>query len=413
MPGGADAQARWVAGALERMPVRILHRYIFGELLKALGLGLAAVTGVVCLGMVLEKLQKEGLGPLTSLGYMGLSIPGAAYIALGLSAVLATTLVYGRLAAENEVMACRASGIPISSLIWPAVLLAVVAASANLLLATWPLPASSYAAKQLALNNVERWFFAQMAAKGRVKVKDAGFEITVDRVVGDMLYGPTLKYRGSQGQTYCSAPYGRVTFDRRNNRVRMSLAEAQVLDESHTTPVRGTHTVSLILPTTVPREVDDLSLWDLMVAQRAPGRYAKVLKDLRDVDDPDASEESVRRAKSKVRAEAMAEMHGRMAAALGCFALVLLGAGFGVLFHSGHLLTAFGVAIAPWLGATLLTMAAVEAVSTRIEEPQDALYLIWLPNFLMLLLAAGVLAHLVWGWTSPVRLREVLQGRRT
>ena len=57
--------------------MRILHRYIFRELLKAFGLALVAVTGVVCLGMVLKALQDEGLGPLTSLLYMVLSIPGA------------------------------------------------------------------------------------------------------------------------------------------------------------------------------------------------------------------------------------------------------------------------------------------------------------------------------------------------
>jgi hypothetical protein len=104
-------------------------------------------------------------------------------------------------------------------------------------------------------------------------------------------------------------------------------------------------------------------------------------------------------------------MHGRLAAAVGCFGLVLLGAGLGVLFHSGHLLTAFGVALAPWLGTTLLTMRAKEAVADQLERAQDALYLIWTPNFLMLLLAAGVLAHLVWGWMRPTRVRDLIRGR--
>jgi len=95
---------------------------------------------------------------------------------------------------------------------------------------------------------------------------------------------------------------------------------------------------------------------------------------------------------------------------------VLLGAGLGLLFHSGHLLTAFGVALAPGLGATVLTMAAKEAVGAHSENPEDVLYLVWTPNVLMLVLAAGVLAHLVWGLASPVRLRNRLRslagGRR-
>jgi len=393
--------------------VRILHRYIFRELLKAFGLALVAVTGVVCLGMVLKALQDEGLGPLTSLLYMVLSIPGAMYIALGLSAVLAATLVYGRLASDREVMACQASGIPVWSLFWPAVLLAILAGSVNLFLAIWPLPASSYAVKCLSLQDVERLFFTRLSSTGKIKVRDAGFEMTVDRVVGDMLYGPTLKYRGSQGQTYAYAPYGRVEFDAPRNRVRLMLWEAVVVDESRAVPVRGTHLVGLTLPTEVPRDIKEQTFWGLMAAQSRPAQFSQVLKDLK---EGEASEEAIQREKNKVRAKAMAEMHGRLASAVGCFGLVLLGAGLGLLFHSGHLLTAFGVALAPGLGATVLTMAAKEAVGAHSENPEDVLYLVWTPNVLMLVLAAGVLAHLVWGLASPVRLRNRLRslagGRR-
>jgi len=106
--------------------MRILHRYILKEMLKTLALGLASVTGVVAFGMVLRALEHYGLGPFTSALYMVLSMPKAAYFALPLAAVLAGTLVYGRLAAQNEVMACRASGIPIWSLFWPTIVLAVV-----------------------------------------------------------------------------------------------------------------------------------------------------------------------------------------------------------------------------------------------------------------------------------------------
>ena len=388
--------------------MRILHWYIFRELLRAFGLALAAVTGVVCLGMVLKALQDEGIGPVTSLLYMALSIPGAVYIALGLSAVLAATLVYGRLAADREVMACQASGIPVWNLFWPTVLLAIAAGSANLFLAIWPLPQSGYAVKCLSLQDVERLFFTRLSSTGKIKVKDAGFEMTVDRVVGDMLYGPTLKYRGSQGQTYAYAPYGRVEFDAARNRVRLMLWEAVVVDESRSTPVRGTHTVGLTLPTEVPRDIKEQPIWGLMAAQSHPEQFSEVLKDLK---EGEASPEAIQREKNRVRAQAMAEMHGRLAAAVGCFGLVLLGAGLGLLFHSGHLLTAFGVAIAPWLGATVLTMAAKEAVGAHGENPEDALYLVWMPNVLMLVLAAAVLAHLVWGWASPVRLRDRLRAR--
>jgi lipopolysaccharide export system permease protein len=386
--------------------MRILHRYILKEMLKALGLGLAAVSGVTCFVLVLPALQNFGLGPLSALQYMALSVPKAVYIALPLSSVLAATLVYGRLAADNEIMACRASGVPMSSLFWPAILLALIALGASLGLASWPLPASSYAAKQLTLADVERLFFSRLGSSGKIKVRDANFEMTVDRVVGDMLYGPTLKYRGKNGQTYCYAPYGRVDFDQAANRATLSLWEAAVVDEANTVPVRGTHSVALNLPTSLPREEDDLDMWHLMAIQRHPEQADR----MRDLPEG-ASEAAIERARQTVRARAMADMHGRLATSVGCFGMVLIGVALAVRLHTGHLLTSFGLALVPWVGAFGTTIMAVKAASRELAAPEAGLWIIWLPNLLAVALGVAGLAHLAWFWTSPVRLRDRLRGR--
>lgn len=387
--------------------MRILHRYILKEMLKTLALGLASVTGVVAFGMVLRALEHYGLGPFTSALYMVLSMPKAAYFALPLAAVLAGTLVYGRLAAQNEVMACRASGIPIWSLFWPTIVLAVVTSAVAFFLAAWPLPASAYAAKRLALADIERLFFTRLSSTGRIRLKEAGFQMTVDRVVGDMLYGPTVKYRGKSGQTYCYAPFGRVTFDRARNRVKLALWEAVVVDEAHAVPIRGTHAVGLTLPTVVPREEDDLDLWRLM----AWGRRPELSDRVRALPD-DASEATIAVATKKVRARSMADLHGRVAAAIGCFGLVLVGAGLGMYFHSGHLLTAFGVGLVPWMWASGATMFITARVAREYDHPEDLVWLIWMPNLQVVVLGLAILAYLSWVWTSPLRLSDLLKGRR-
>jgi len=386
--------------------MRILHRYILRDMSKALGLALAAVAGVVSFGLVLPTLQEYGLGPLNSLLYMVLVLPRAAYLALPLSAALAGSLVYGRLAAENELMACRASGVPRWSLFWPTLVLAMVTGAVTLVLGAWPLPESKYAAKVLAKADVERLLFSKLSTTGKIRVDDADFQMTVDRVAGDMLYGPTLKYRGKSGQTYCYAPYGRATFDRAANRVRLALQEAVVVDEAHKVPLRGTHRVSLQLPTALPRDEDEMSLWHLMAAQHHPeitDRFQRLAAE--------ASLEAKRQMRQTVRARVMAEMHGRLAMAVGCFGLVLVGAGLGMYFHSGNLLTAFGVALLPGLGAHYLTTVAVKTVARAAQNPEDELYLIWTPNFAVLLLGLLLLAYLSWVWSSPVRLRDLLRRR--
>jgi len=386
--------------------MRILHRYIFRDMAKALTLAMAAVAGVVSFGLVLPTLQEYGLGPLNSLMYMALVMPRAAYLALPLSAALAGSLVYGRLASENELMACRASGVPRWSLFWPTIVLAIVAGLITLVLGAWPLPASKYAAKRLAQADVERLLFSKLSTTGKISVDEANFQMTVDRVAGDMLHGPTLKYRGKGGQTYCYAPYGHASFDKKTNRVQLTLTEAVVVDEAHKVEPRGTHKVSLQLPTAFPRDEDELSLWHLMAAQSHPeitDRFQRL--------SAEASLEAKRVVRQTVRARVMAELHGRLALAVGCFGLVLVGAGLGMYFHSGHLLTAFGVALMPGLGAWYVTTAAIKTVARAVAHPEDELYLIWTPNFVVLLLGLALLAYLSWIWSSPMRLRDLLRRR--
>lgn len=386
--------------------MRILHRYILAEMLKILALALAAMAGAVCFVLLLPALQSFGLGPWASLQYMGLLMPRAVFIVLPLAAILAGTLVYGRLAADSEVMACRASGIAPASLFWPTILLALVATVAMGVLASWPLPASNYAAKQLARSDIERLFFSQLGSSGHIRVKEANFTMSVDRVVGDMLYGPTLKYRGTNGQTYCYAPYGRVEFDPKTNHAKLALWEAVVVDEAHTVPVRGTHTVGITLPSYIPMKEDDLSLWYLLAILSRPE-----LSDQVRLLPEDASEQAIETYKKSARARCLGELHGRLATVTGCFGLVLVGAALGLRLHSGHLLTAFGVAIVPWVISYLLTLVAVKSVFRQTDAPQDFVWRVWTPNLAVVALGLALVAYLSWYWPSPVRLRDRLRRR--
>jgi lipopolysaccharide export LptBFGC system permease protein LptF len=157
----------------------------------------------------------------------------------------------------------------------------------------------------------------------------------------------------------------------------------------------------------VPRSENDLSLWHLALVQNHPelADRVRLLKE-------ETPEPVVQYHKDAARTESMAEMHKRLAAALGCFGLVLVGAGLGMYFHSGHLLTAFGVALAPWLGATVLTMTAVKAVCRATANPHAAVWMVWLPNVVVVLLGLAILAYLTWFWASPVRLRHLVWRRR-
>lgn len=390
--------------------MRILHRYILNEMLKAFALALAGATGVVSFGLVLSALQSQGLSPLSSIFYMGLSLPAAIYLALSLAAVLATTLVYGRLSADNEIMAAQASGVPLSSLFWPTTILAILTAAASLVLAAYPLPESNSLAKRVSLRDAESLFYTTLSNGKKISLRQPngeGFQLQVDRVVGDLLYGPTLKYRGKRGQTYIFAPYGKVRFLHEENKAEMTLWYAIVMDEAGASPIKGTHRVVMPLPTQIVPKEDELTLWELMFVQRHPEQSERY-KALPET----APEEARAKAKKEIAVRAMAEMHTRLANALGCFGLVLVGTGLGVLLHSGHLLTAFGVALVPWITATLLTIPAAKTVARNFEHAHRLVPIIWLPNVAVCLLGLAIFLWLLWGWYVKSGWRTLSRRRR-
>jgi len=53
---------------------------------------------------------------------------------LPVAALFATTMVYGRLAADNELTACRAAGISFFAIAWPALVLGFTVALSSLFL---------------------------------------------------------------------------------------------------------------------------------------------------------------------------------------------------------------------------------------------------------------------------------------
>ena len=121
--------------------VFILHRYILRELLKVFVLATVALTLILSLGMVLRPIQEFGIGPRQVIHLMGYFLPITLTFVLPMAALFAASLVYGRFASDNELDACRASGVSLMTLVYPGLALAIVVAIANLILSFHVIPA--------------------------------------------------------------------------------------------------------------------------------------------------------------------------------------------------------------------------------------------------------------------------------
>jgi len=119
----------------------ILHRYIFRELFKAFALTAVGLTLMFSMGgglLNLIKIQQVSAADVAKL--LLWFLPLVASFMLPIAALLSSALIYGRLAADNELDACKAGGINILRLLVACMILALVSAAGSFYLTNFMAP---------------------------------------------------------------------------------------------------------------------------------------------------------------------------------------------------------------------------------------------------------------------------------
>ena len=117
--------------------------YLFRDLVRFFILTSGTLAGIMSFGGLMRPLTENGLNAgqvgrmLTDLmpAMMAYSLPAAA--------LFATTVVYGRLAADNELTACRATGMSYIAIGLPAIVFSLVISILSLLLVCFVVPVYS------------------------------------------------------------------------------------------------------------------------------------------------------------------------------------------------------------------------------------------------------------------------------
>jgi hypothetical protein len=158
-----------------------LHRYIFREAFKVFALAAVALTLMMSLGMILRPVQEFGVGPRQVIHLMGYFLPITLTFVLPMAALFATALVYGRFACDNELDACRASGISLLTLVYPGLALAIMVATANLILSFHVMPAFVQRAEKSLKNDAKQMLFRNIQRRGYYRLPDGRHLIYADQ----------------------------------------------------------------------------------------------------------------------------------------------------------------------------------------------------------------------------------------
>jgi lipopolysaccharide export LptBFGC system permease protein LptF len=213
--------------------VYTLQRYIFRELFRIFLLATIALTLILSLGGAIGPMQEYGAGPRQVLHILLYLMPITLTFVLPMAALFASALAYGRFASDNELDACRASGISIITLVYPGLFLAILVAIANLLLSFHVMPYFVHLAevslkadaRQILFRNIERRGYYPLPPDGK-------YVIYADHVdpATNTLYGIIVMETGDEGLTRIrTCEWAQVQFNPRDrfNEVRLLVHNAR------------------------------------------------------------------------------------------------------------------------------------------------------------------------------------------
>jgi len=171
-----------------------LQRYIFRELLRIFILATVGLTLILSLGGLLGPVQEYGVGPRQAVHILVYLLPITLTFVLPMAALFASALAYGRFASDNELDACRASGIGMLTLVYPGLALAVLVAIANLLLSFHVMPYFVHLAEKSLKADAKQILFRNIQRRGFSKVptgKSSNYLIYADYpdIRDNSLYG--------------------------------------------------------------------------------------------------------------------------------------------------------------------------------------------------------------------------------
>ena len=168
-----------------------LQWYIFRELGKTFVLTAIALTVILGMGggvLNMIEMQQVTVGQL--LRIMTIVLPLAGTLALPIAALFSAAVVYGRLSADNEFVACSSSGINVHSLFAPTVLISLVSALFTFVAINYLIPGRIRNLDQFIRADLTRMVLQQLHAPGRLPLAKDKYRIYGER--GQAINDPNM-----------------------------------------------------------------------------------------------------------------------------------------------------------------------------------------------------------------------------
>src|SRR5262249_34638506 len=177
----------------------IIHLMILRELLKVFTLSLLGITGILLMAGIVAEASQQGLGPMQIIAIIPLLIPSTLPYTIPATTLFATCVVYGRLSADNEILAIRAAGVNILKVVWPGVLLGLVVSCVTMGLYYRVIPYTHHLMRTIFLKDVQELMYTLLRKEKKIDQPRLEYALFVQRVQGEKLINAIFKRRSKKG----------------------------------------------------------------------------------------------------------------------------------------------------------------------------------------------------------------------
>lgn len=243
--------------------MKILTRYVLIELLQVFLLTLAGLTALIFVGLIGKEAIDKGLGLGPLLRMTPYMLPQAMQFAVPATMLLATTSVYGRLSASNEIIAIKSMGVSPWVLARPTIILAALtslgAVALNDIAVSW----GRIGVQRVFVESFEEVIYSQLRLHR--SYAENGLQISVQHVVGRTLVRPTVIVQARDGKEAWKLESDSAEISSSPDRRKLIVHFEGIALEGE---------VNVAMASAVEREIDLEALFDDANNSRSPSNYA-------------------------------------------------------------------------------------------------------------------------------------------
>ncbi|HTU20675.1 MAG TPA: LptF/LptG family permease [Gemmataceae bacterium] len=177
----------------------ILQRMILWELSKVFLMSLVGITGILLLAGIIQEASQQGLGVTQILAAIPLLVPSTLPYTIPATTLFATCVVYGRLAADNEILAIKSAGINLIKVVRPGLFLGVAMSAVTLSLYYRIIPYTHHLLRAMVFNDAQELLYSLLKKHNEIKHSSFPYQIFVRGVRGKTLMDAIFKRKDAHG----------------------------------------------------------------------------------------------------------------------------------------------------------------------------------------------------------------------